>query len=354
MLTRPLEPAKLHKTLEIRLLTLDDRPQWDVFMQASPTGCFMQAWAWADFKQIEGYQSFRYGLFIEQHVLVGGCCFYYYPQAHTANLLVAPGAPCFLPGFEQAGMPLLLEQARVLAKNVGAIALRIEPLWLEKRLEKPAYLNEFVRAPVELLPSETLLIDLRPTIANILASMKPKGRYNIRLSQRYGVTTQFTTDSQAIPVFYNLFWETVQRQQFFGEPYSFFINLCQTLFAANMAEIGWATWQNEVLATVLIVYWGDRATYLYGGRSEAHPHVMASYGLHWAAMQRAKTKGCNLYDFYGYTRNPTHNYAKFSQFKRQFGGTPVTTIGAHDYFFYDQLAETLIGLFKRLGEERET
>ncbi|MBW4469658.1 MAG: peptidoglycan bridge formation glycyltransferase FemA/FemB family protein [Stenomitos rutilans HA7619-LM2] len=315
-------------------------------MQASPVGCFMQAWAWADFKQLEGYQSFRYGLFAENN-LVGGCCFYYYPCEHNANMLVAPGAPCFLPGFEQAGMQLLVEQARVLAKKVGAIALRFEPLWLEKLMD----LDGFVRAPVELLPSETLLIDLCPAIAKILAAMKPKGRYNIRLSQRHGVTTHFTTDAQAIPVFYNLFWETAQRQQFFGEPYSFFINLCQTLFAANMAEIGWATWQNEVLVTVLIVYWGKRATYLYGGRTDRHAHVMASYGLHWAAMQRAKTKGCSLYDFYGYTRNPKHNYAKFSQFKRQFGGAPVTTIGAYDYFFYNQLADTLIGLYKRLGKE---
>jgi hypothetical protein len=28
---------------------------------------------------------------------------------------------------------------------------------------------------------------------------------------------------------------------------------------------------------------------------------------------------------------------------------PVTTIGAHDYFFYDQLADTLIGLFRNLA-----
>lgn len=345
MSTKFLEPSQLPVQLEIRLLTVDDRTQWDAFMQASPTGCFMQAWAWADFKQLEGYQSFRYGLFAE-NILVGGCCLYYYPRDHAANLLVAPGAPCFLPGFEQEGMRLLLEQARQLAENVGAIALRLEPLWLQK----PTCLDGFVRAPVELLPSETLLIDLRPTPAKMLASMKPKGRYNIRLSQRHSVTTHFTTDAQAIPVFYNLFWETVKRQQFFGEPYSFFINLCQTLFAVNMAEIGLATWQNEVLATILIVYWGNRAIYLYGGRSNVHHHVMASYGLHWAAMQRAKAKGCNVYDFYGYTCNPDHNYAKFSQFKRQFGGIPVTTIGAHDYFFYDQLADTLIGLFKRLGK----
>jgi lipid II:glycine glycyltransferase (peptidoglycan interpeptide bridge formation enzyme) len=361
MLTKLLEPVKPSGQLTLRLLTLDDRTQWDTLIQTLSTGCFMQSWAWADFKVLEGYQTFRYGLFAEnllaehplpkdslaEQRLVGGCFFYYYPREYTANLLLAPGAPCLMPGFEQEGMTLLLEQASILAAKLGAIALRIEPLLAQK----PTYLDHFVPAPVELLPSETLLIDLQPQTAAILAAMKPKGRYNIRLSQRHGVQTHFTTDDQALPLFYNLFWETVKRQHFFGEPYRFFINLCQTLFAAQMAEIGLATWHGELLSAVLIVYWGDRATYLYGGRSTDHPHVMASYGLHWAAMQRAKARGCKWYDFYGYTCDPNHNYAKFSQFKRQFGGTSVTTIGAHDYFFYNQLAGTLIGLLKRVKRE---
>jgi lipid II:glycine glycyltransferase (peptidoglycan interpeptide bridge formation enzyme) len=228
-------------------------------------------------------------------------------------------------------MQLIREKAANLAKEIGAIALRIEPLWAEK----PHCLTGFVRAPADLLPSETLLIDLRPNETEILAAMKPKGRYNLRLSLRHGVKPEFTTDSQAIPIFYDLFWETVKRQQFFGEPYSFFINLCQTLFAANMAEIGLARWEGKAIAAILVVYWGERATYLYGGRSFEHPELMASYGLHWAAMQRAKARGCTLYDFYGFTREPNHDYTKFSQFKRQFGGVVVTTIGAYDYFFYD-------------------
>ncbi|WP_432808638.1 lipid II:glycine glycyltransferase FemX [Pantanalinema sp. GBBB05] len=332
-------------TLTICELGLDDRARWDQFNQSLPTSCFMQSWAWADFKQIEGYQTFRYGIF-QQETLVGGGIFYFYPRPHSANLLIAPGIPCFTPGYEVIGMELLLEQVKQLLPTLSAIALRVEPLFLQK----PPFLEKFVRAPVDLLPSETLLIDLCPDEAEILANMKPKGRYNIRLSQRYGVETEFTTELQNIPRFYDLFWETVERQQFFGEPYGFFINLCQTLFAANMAEIGLATWNDQLLAAILVIYWGDRATYLYGGRSSLYPHVMANYGLHWAAMQRAKSKGCQVYDFYGYTQNPRHNYAKFSQFKRQFGGKPVTTIGAHDYFFYDQLTDLLINTLRKLAQ----
>jgi peptidoglycan pentaglycine glycine transferase (the first glycine) len=340
--------------LIIRSLKSSDRSHWDALIQSSSSGCFMQSWAWADFKELEGYKTFRYGLFVDEN-LVGGCIFYFFPGHYNANLLSAPGGPFLLPGFESEGLKLLIDQATMLAKKWGAIALRIEPL-LSK---KPHFFERFVRAPVDLLPSETLLVDLRPTEAEILEAMRPKGRYNVRLSQRHGVETSFTTDLQAIPVFYDLFWETVKRHQFFGEPYGFFINLCQTLFAANMAEIGLATWKGEVLAVILIVYWGNssqsssasRATYLYGGRSLNHPNVMASYGLHWAAMRRAKAKGCQIYDFYGYTSDPNHGYAKFSQFKRQFGGTPTTTMGAHDYLFYDRLADTLIGIFKQIQDE---
>jgi lipid II:glycine glycyltransferase (peptidoglycan interpeptide bridge formation enzyme) len=331
------------KSLTIRYLAADDRPVWDNFVR-SFSGCFMQSWAWSEFKELESYQIFRCGLFADQQ-LVGGSIFYFYPNGQAANLLIAPGAPILAPEFAAIGMKLLLEQAEKLAANHGAIALRIEPFFTEK----PDYLVDFVRAPMDLLPSETLLIDLRPTVPEMFAKMKPKGRYNLRLSQRYGVTTRFSTDPQMIAVFYDIFWETVQRQDFLGEPYGFFINLCQTLFAANMAEIGLASWRNQVLATVLVVYWGDRATYLYGGRADDHSKVMATYALHWAAMQRAKSRGCQFYDFYGYTHDPNHAYAKFSQFKRQFGGTPVTTIGAHDYIFYDRLADTLIDVLTKLN-----
>ena len=404
--------VKSKSQLSIRLLNIDERDIWDNLAKTAPFGCFMQGWAWADFKELEGYKTFRYGLFeltsctiiknrqdarsttqqvfcgtgilpvadmdcgtgilpvaggleahpttndidcgigilpVQSQKLIGGCILYYYPHPGKANLLLATGGPILPLEYRESGMQMLLETARKLAKELGAIALRIEPLWSEK----PGYLEGFARAPADLLPSETLLVDLRASETEILAAMKPKGRYNLRLSQRRGVEIEFTADSQAIPLFYDIFLETVQRQQFFGEPYGFFINLCQTLFAAQIAEIGLARWRGKLLAAILVVYWGDRTIYLYGGRSAEHPEVMAAYGLHWRAMQRAKAKNCQVYDFYGFTRNPCHGYAKFSRFKSQFGGFLLTTIGAQDCFFYDRLADTLISLLSNLeGENR--
>ncbi|MBR8837675.1 MAG: peptidoglycan bridge formation glycyltransferase FemA/FemB family protein [Stigonema ocellatum SAG 48.90 = DSM 106950] len=331
------------QSLTVRILKTTEYSLWDTLVQASAQGCFMQSNAWADFKELEGYQTFRYGLFVG-HTLVGGCIIYFYPHISEAKLLLAPGGPILPVNLLHTGLKLLISQGeKSLAPQLGAIALRIEPLWTHL----PQGFCEFVRSPVDLVPSETLLIDLKPTLTEIMAAMKPKGRYNIRLSRRYGVETRFTKDSQAIPLFYDIFYQTAQRQQFFSEPYSFFINLCQTLFAANIAEIGFAIWQGQILAAILVVYWGERATYLYGGRSSSYPQVMATYGLHWQAMQQAKMRGHKFYDFYGFTRNPNHAYAKFSRFKRQFGGICTTTIGAQDYIFYEQLADTLIQVLQQ-------
>ena len=311
----------------------------------------MQSWAWADFRELDGYQTFRYGLFDDFHQLIGGCIFYFYPQRSSANIIFAPAAPILPSNFEVEGMQILLSEVEKLAKNVyqnsgqngGAIALRIEPLLLEK----PEWMNQnFRRSPADLMPSETLWIDLQQNEEQLLANMHSKGRYNLRLSWRYGVETIFTSHDQAIPAFFDLFYATAQRQNFLSEPYGFFIKLCQTLFREGLAEIGFARYNDENLVAILLVYWGDRCTYLYGGSSDRDRQVMPAYALHWAAMQRAKQRGCKIYDFYGHSSDPNHAYAKFSRFKRQFGGHVIKTIGAHDYFFYDRLVDTIIQLLR--------
>ena len=49
--------------LTIRKLNLAERYLWDSLVQPSAVGCFMQAWSWADYKEMEGYKTFRYSRF---------------------------------------------------------------------------------------------------------------------------------------------------------------------------------------------------------------------------------------------------------------------------------------------------
>lgn len=122
--------------LKIRPLNREESYLWDLVVQAASDGSFMQAWAWADFKELEGYKTFRYGLFLNQE-LVGGCIFCLYPHDNKANLLMAQGGPLLPASCREQGMQMLLERAAELAKDVGAIALRVEPLWTQKPIVSP-------------------------------------------------------------------------------------------------------------------------------------------------------------------------------------------------------------------------
>jgi peptidoglycan pentaglycine glycine transferase (the first glycine) len=322
--------------LQLRRLTVADRTAWDAVAD-----CFMQSWAWANFKEKEGYQTFRLGLFTADRC-VGGVILYFYGQG---SMLAATGGPIWMEGYDVEGMRLLRSAATQIAQEVGAIGLRIEPT----RTLLPESWGDWGRSPTDLLPSETLLIDLNLSTSELLTAMHPKGRYNIKVAARHGVTIRFSDALDDLNAFYDCFWNTVKRQGFLGEPYGFFINLCQTLFGSGMAEIGFAEINGEVLATVLIIYWNGRATYLYGGHNRDRGYLMANYGLQWEAIKRAKSYGCHTYDFYGFTQEANHAYSQFSEFKRKFGGQVVKTIGAHDIYFYDQLADRMAKILDAIG-----
>jgi lipid II:glycine glycyltransferase (peptidoglycan interpeptide bridge formation enzyme) len=144
--------------------------------------------------------------------------------------------------------------------------------------------------------------------------------------------------------FHNLFLETAARNEFFAEPYSFFLNLGASLFPAGMADLFFAQWNGEMLAALLIITFGRRATYLYGGSSAQHRQVMPTYALHWAAICASRERGCTEYDMYGFDPfdQPYHPYSGFSRFKRQFGGRRFDAIGAYDLIFYERVADAIV------------
>jgi lipid II:glycine glycyltransferase (peptidoglycan interpeptide bridge formation enzyme) len=303
----------------------------------------MQSSAWAAFKRAEGYETPRYGLF-EAGTLRGGATLLHYPVQGAESFWICPEGPVLPwddPHQARDGLRKLLAVVQELAASRGGLGLRIEPHLPPPR---PSLLRNWTRAPIDLNPIHSLMLDLTLSEEQLLAQMRPKGRYNLGLSRRHGVRITCSEHPRDLARFYALFAETAQRGDFFAEPYGFFLNLGSVLFPCRQAELFFAEWQGETLAAILVIYFGRRATYLYGGSSSRHRPVMPTYPLHWAAAQAARARSCREYDLYGYDPfgQSDHAYAGFSRFKRQFGGVRHDNIGAYDYIFYDRLAETLI------------
>lgn len=328
-------------TLALRPLAESDHAAWDALVEANPASGFGQSWVWADFKEREGHLVDRLGLFLDER-LAGGAMLHCYPTRDGRSVLFAPDGPV-LPWTDEPrardGLRLIIAAAGDLAERRRAIALRIEP-----HLEgaRPTALRTFVRAPFDVYPQYTLLVDIDRTDAEILGAMRPKGRYNVQLAARRGVRVERPAAEAGLRRFYALFEASARRNDFFSEPYGFFINLMQSL-PEQMLRWYVAVHEGDDLAAGLAIHFGDRATYLYGGSSDRKRALMGPYAMHYEAMRDARDSGRRVYDFYGFEPYglADHQYAGFSRFKRQFGGRPVRYLGAHDHVFYDSLADAV-------------
>jgi peptidoglycan pentaglycine glycine transferase (the first glycine) len=333
----------------LRYLQDSDKPQWELLVQSNPASGFMQSWSWSNFKEREGQTVLRIGIF-KSEILIAGTIVYSVPSSLGSSALEMPYGPV-LPWSESdvaaEAMRLILKELETVALHVGAPIARIEPFiqggW-------PAWMGNLIRAPLDLIPTPTLIIPIADNDEKILGQMTPKGRYNIRLSQKKGVEVTYTSSDESIEDFYYLFQLTSHRHNFSGEPRVYFESMLRTLRDDGLIRIYFSRYKGMLLGAAMTLFYGNRATYLYGGSLPFLSSVMAGYALHWQMMKDARSLGCKEYDFFGLAPEglSNHPYSRFSQFKKRFGGKVFNTLGAHDVYFYSELAKMWIKSLEKL------
>lgn len=194
----------------------------------------------------------------------------------------------------------------------------------------------FKKAGSNILPSNTIFIDLKPDETAILAAMKPKTRYNIGLSARKGVTVR-SAGIDDIDIWYKLYAETAVRNNFYLHKPEYFTAVL-TANADNSqspaeVELLIAEHCGVPLAAMFLVITGNRGTYLYGASSSSQRELMATYAMQWHAIKLAKQKGCVAYDLFGVSPDgdESHPMSGLYRFKSGFGGKMFHTMGCWDY-----------------------
>jgi len=168
--------------------------------------------------------------------------------------------------------------------------------------------------------------------------MKPKGRYNIKVSQKHGVEVSLCpTDrlNDGIEIFYDLYHQTAQYQKLSSRDKAYFLEMLKTLYPKNEAAILITRYHHLPLSALIITFYDGVASYLYGGTSRENKQVMAPYLAHWAAIQEAKKRGCTTYDLLAIAPEGTekHKYSSITFFKEQFGGRKVNIVGSYDLVY---------------------
>jgi lipid II:glycine glycyltransferase (peptidoglycan interpeptide bridge formation enzyme) len=217
---------------------------------------------------------------------------------------------------------------------------RPEPRVQEMRMNFGTGSRAIRKAPTDIQPPDTVIIDVRQTDQVLFERMRPKTRYNIRLALRNGL--QITEDdAETLDEWHSLYQRTCERQQIICEELSYF----QNLFAvagrhrhvphANTPSIRLinARYNGFLVAGLIYAMFRQHAYYLYGASAREHGNLMAPYGVQWRAMLAARGDGCHTYDMFGVppTSNPAHPMHGLYRFKTGFGGEIRHFRGCWDY-----------------------
>ena len=296
----------------------------------------LQSGFWAAFRGELGWQPLAFG-----------CKYRQLEFALSVLVRPLPGGLrlAYVPHGPEVSAPL--EGAQVfLGELGGALAghlprclfLRYDLPWGregEGVLPPPLEPGRLVRAPMDIQPASTVVLDLEGSEETILEGMKPKTRYNIRLAERRGVEVAEGSPEE-LADWYALYRETAARDRITLHSERYY----RRLFAlageygpgAPELRLLLARHQGELLGGIVVAMRGERAWYLYGASSTRGRNLMFTYALQWRAIRLARERGCTLYDLFGIPPgdDPGHPMHGLWRFKTGFGGRILNRLGCWD------------------------
>ena len=198
---------------------------------------------------------------------------------------------------------------------------------------------------VDIQPPDSTLVDLTGTEEEILEKMHSKWRYNIRLSERKGVTIHryLGNDinlSEKIDKFYELTKITNARDGNASHAKAYYADLIKSSAEeiskgrdVPVISLYIAEHEGEEIASIMTLFSHDEAIYLYGASSNNKRNLMPNHLLQWTAMKDAKAYGSKYYDMYGMPpegKDENHPMHGLYMFKANFGGKNIHRTGSWD------------------------
>ncbi|MGC8787233.1 MAG: lipid II:glycine glycyltransferase FemX [Anaerolineae bacterium] len=337
---------------------------WNEFVKHSLAGHLLQSWTWGDFKACFGWRPLRIAV-VEGDKIVAAVqvLFRPLPIGPLTTAYIPKGPIVDPPTLDSPAVLALLSALHAASRRQRAIFLKMEPDW-EEALSTRNWLEAqgFVPSQQTVQPRRTVLIDLKQDEDAILAQMKAKTRYNIRLAQRKGISVRMGT-AEDLPLFYELLKITGQRAGFGIHTQSYYAQAWQLFADQDAVALFLAQYEEKPLAAIMVFTWGKKAWYMYGASSDEERQRMPTYLLQWEAMRWAKARGCETYDLWGIPDVDENEIGSdialaegqgvlstgmggLYRFKRGFGGREVRYVGAYDYIYNKPLYHLLTAAWK--------
>ncbi len=340
---------------------------WDAFVERRADGHALQTSAWAALKFRFGWSAGRAAVLDGEQVVAGASVLFRKLPLGLGTFAYAPKGP--LVDWDSAPhVSALFDGLDALCHARRAFALKLEPD-IEKPQDAGCKTQEalFLHLSSAVQPRRTILIDLTRTEDEILAAMRQKTRYNIRLAARKGVVVREGT-ADDLPAFYALTQVTGARDGFgvhsadyYRAAFELFVPRdWARLFVADVHEVGIEPTPVAAIpmAAIMVFALGSKAWYMYGASGDMHRERMPNHALQWEAIRWAKSRGCATYDLWGvpdedeatleaqYLKRDDDLWGVY-RFKRGFGGRLVRYVGAFDRMYNPLLYRAFLLVLRR-------
>ena len=290
--------------------------QWDEFVSSRPQAHLLQTQPWGELKLAFGWNVSRIGITDNRNSTVSnqtpgkdiwtgvqillrrlplGLRFAYIPKGPVLPVSARSNHT----GLGDPGSELWKEVDQF-CRQRRVIFCKIEPDAWEGNSGSDFQTVEpgaaFVLSHHPIQPQRTLVVNISGEEELVLARMKQKTRYNIKLAQKKGVVVHPSDDLNG---FYRLMQTTAGRDQFGVHSLAYYRRAYDLFHPRGACELLVAEYEGTPLAALIVFAHGSRAWYFYGASANDHRDRMPTYLLQWEAIRWARARGCQEYDLWG-------------------------------------------------------
>lgn len=271
-------------------------PEWDAFLVNTPGGHHVQSSLWAQIKAGTSWKVTRI-VAKKQGQIVGG-----------AQLLIRKMGPLFsivyLSKGPVVGIPNLslidaiIHRAIRVAKMNHALLFAVQPPSNGSEIAKQLPQLGFETSQLELAPIASLLLDLSPSLDQLVADMKRQTRQNIRRGEKDGLIVRDGTEAD-LDEFYEFHRATSQRQGF--DPYAkeYYVQMWHLFEPRRYIKLLIAEYEGKPITGLLLIPFGDTVIAKILGWSGEYPDLRPNDAVFWNAIKWSKSNGYRYFDFEG-------------------------------------------------------
>ncbi len=306
-----------------RFATPEEIEHWNDYINANPDGGnILQGREFMKIKQKSGWKpqyvfvGKRAMAFMEKHVPLLGKVWYCPKGPSTTSV---------------KDLQKLLGSLRPFAKRNGVFTIKIEPE-LDHTTDMSS-LGLIKTNPIQ-YNYATVLVDLSPSLDDIMKNLNQKGRHAIRRAERDGVIIKAVpADEKSRRTMYKLFEETSQGAGFAIRTAKYYEDFYDAY--GDNGQLFFAYVDGKPVAGAYAMVQGEKSMYKDGASVRERTVYGASHLLQWHVIQWAKEKGSKKHDLAGCPpiaeiKNPNHPFYGMGRFKTSFNKEVTEYVGTYE------------------------